>query len=153
MSDFRDKLEAMSHEEFKSYYATLDKCLTLKAGMIIGLMKRHGINTGEDVDPWELVREAIIHVVDEGIYTPRVYASRGSEYLRPGDGSKVNWSIGEVVKITSGIDRGRLFKVLSTSRTHDGAPGEFVREGIFTDEPGTTYAKRERQLWFAEEMK
>ncbi len=85
---------------------------------------------------------------------PHVYYSRFQTGLVPGrDGASLRWEIGEVVEITDGQDAGRLFKITSERMSHHDAPGQFVREGYFLDDPaGTSWAKVERQLWFPGEV-
>jgi hypothetical protein len=82
----------------------------------------------------------------------RVFYSRYSPELKPGDGHRINWEIGEEVTVVSGQDKGRPFMVLTEGRSHAGLPeGEYCREGYFTD--GFTegrVAKPEKTLWYKE---
>jgi hypothetical protein len=80
----------------------------------------------------------------------RVFVSRYSDGLKPGDGGKISWEPGETVTVISGQDEGRKFVITSEGRSHAGAPpGEFVREGYFEDDPSRTpWAKMEKTLWF-----
>jgi hypothetical protein len=80
----------------------------------------------------------------------RVFCSRFSDGLKPGDGAKIDWNIGETVSVINGEDKGRRFVITSEYRTHAGAPpGEFIREGYFEDDPRKTpWAKLEKVLWF-----
>ena len=82
---------------------------------------------------------------------PRVFASRYTGDLKPGDGAKISWQPGETVLVIAGQDAGRTFTVLTEGRLHpDAPPGQLVREGYFTDDPERTrWAKQESQLWFA----
>jgi hypothetical protein len=80
----------------------------------------------------------------------RVFASRYSADLQPGDGGKIAWDVGETVEVISGQDAGRRFVITSDYRTHGSAPaGEYVREGYFEDDTARTpWAKLEKALWF-----
>lgn len=83
----------------------------------------------------------------------RVFLSRhGVNRAVPGDGSAIDWEIGERVLVTDGKDKGRIFVVTSEGRDHPDAPvGHLVREGYFEDDPTRkTWAKLERYLWFAD---
>jgi hypothetical protein len=79
----------------------------------------------------------------------RVFASRYSAGLGPGDGDKIAWNIGETTEVISGQDQGRRFVITSEYRAHDDAPpGEYVREGYFEDDPSEIpWAKPEKALW------
>lgn len=82
----------------------------------------------------------------------RVFMSRYTPGLKPGMGEKIGWNKGDVVLIISGIDKGRRFKVLTEGMSHDGAPGKFIREGYFLDDPSKTrWAKLEESMWFDDE--
>lgn len=78
----------------------------------------------------------------------RVYSSRYSPGLRPGDGQSICWQHGETVEIIAGQDKGRLFVIDSEPMAHADAPGQYVREGWFTDDSGTRWCKREADMWF-----
>jgi len=80
----------------------------------------------------------------------RVFLSRHQSGLRPGDGAKINWDIGETVLVISGKDQRRRFVITSEYRMHPAAPpGEYVREGYFEDDPDrVSWAKLEKALWF-----
>lgn len=80
----------------------------------------------------------------------RVFASRFSPGLHPGDGAKINWEIGEHTRVCSGPDKDRVFVVLSEGMAHNAVPaGTYVREGYFEDDPSQErVAKSESALWF-----
>lgn len=82
----------------------------------------------------------------------RVYVSRHAPGLKPGMGDCVLWDIGETVEIISGIDKGRMFVITTKHMIHPDAPGMYVRDGYFVDEPGVTWAKREEEFWFPNEV-
>jgi hypothetical protein len=81
----------------------------------------------------------------------KIFISRYTPGLQPGDGAKISWEPGETVQVISGQDKGRRFVVTSEGRSHaDAPPGEYVREGYFEDDPSrTSWAKLEKTLWFA----
>lgn len=78
----------------------------------------------------------------------RVFKSRHTPGLVPGEGESIHWEIGEVVRIIDGQDTGRTFKIDSLGMSHKDAPGKFIREGYFTDEPESRYGIREEAMWF-----
>lgn len=78
----------------------------------------------------------------------RVYKSTHTPGLKPGMGEDIYWEIGDTVEIISGIDKGRMFVITSKHMSHPDAPGKYVRDGYFVDEPGVMWAKREEQFWF-----
>jgi hypothetical protein len=104
------------------------------------------------VSLWKHNLDRVVVGYEHGWGLMRVFNSRYTPGLKPGDGEKVSWDIGETVLIISGQDEGRRFVVTSEGMKHDACPGEFVREGYFEDDPRkTAWAKREKQLWFAPE--
>lgn len=79
----------------------------------------------------------------------RVFVSRFSPGLQPGQGNLIDWEIGERTFVLSGQDEGRIFIVMSRGMIHNDAPiGTYVREGYFEDDPDTRCAKSEGVLWF-----
>ena len=78
-----------------------------------------------------------------------VYLSRYNTNLKPGDGDKLHWEIGEEVKIISGQDKGRHFIITSDRRSHPDLDSGYVREGYFADDVWKVkWAKPEKTLWY-----
>lgn len=85
----------------------------------------------------------------------RVFLSRFTPGLKPGDGDKIDWEIGEVVQLVNCTKdtsyNGKLFKVLSEGMSHDKCPLGLVREGYFLDDRSQTReAVAEIRLWFTD---
>lgn len=99
----------------------------------------------------------------------RVFLSRFTPTLKPGDGQKISWEIGETCSIWKGLQEGKLFRVDSEGmgrnpewfRSAEGkakftelckmtAPEEpLFREGYFNDAPHDRVAFPEAYLWFS----
>lgn len=81
----------------------------------------------------------------------RVFNSRYTPGLHPGDGARINWEIGERTIVISGPDKDRYFIVQSEGMSHSALPaGQYVREGWFEDDPThRRVAKAESVLWLA----
>jgi len=80
----------------------------------------------------------------------RVFLSRHTPGLQPGQGASIGWEKGERVRVISGPDQGRIFVVDSEGMSHSAVPqGTYVREGWFEDDPTHRCAKAESVLWFA----
>ncbi len=86
-----------------------------------------------------------------GVFLSRI----GLDPNLPIDGRMVDWKVGERVRVTEGIDEGRIFIVTSGRMTHDDLPHPYgyVREGYFEDDPSREpWAKAESILWLAPEL-
>lgn len=82
----------------------------------------------------------------------RVFLSRYTPGLQPGQGASIGWEKGERCRVISGPDEGRTFVVDSEGMSHAQCkPGDLVREGWFEDNPTRKVAKAECVLWFADD--
>lgn len=101
----------------------------------------------------------------------RVFLSRFTPSLKPGDGHKIAWNIGEVCSVWKGQQKGRLFTVDSEGmgrnpKWFQDAEGKkklaeleaitypdepLFREGYFDDAPNERVAFPEAYLWFSAE--
>lgn len=86
-----------------------------------------------------------------GVFISRI----GLKASEPGDGRNIDWERMERVRITSGIDEGRIFVITSDRMAHDalkGDPKPFVREGYFEDDPTRErWAKAEQHMWLTDD--
>lgn len=102
----------------------------------------------------------------------RVFLSRFTPGLKPGDGHKIGWEIGETCKVYKGLQEGKLFLVDSEGlganpkwfQSAEGkkkfaelkamtAPEEpLFREGYFEDDPHNRVAFPEAYLWFSDKQ-
>jgi len=80
----------------------------------------------------------------------RVFVSRFTTDLHPGQGRLIDWKIGERVRVISGQDAGRIFVIQSQGMSHHDTPDDvYVRDGYFEDDPDQKlWAKSESVLWF-----
>lgn len=94
----------------------------------------------------------------------RVFASRFTPDLKPGDGHLIGWEIGEICSVWKGKCAGLLFGVDSEGmepnpkwlrssvfrKKHNALAGDkLYREGHFNDAPTERVAFPEQYLWFA----